>query len=218
MPGVQAVIDRVRAACLAAGRDPSEVTIVAAAKTRTNDEIQAVVDAGITDIGENRVQEFLEKSDVVTGARWHLIGHLQSNKINKVVGQVALIHSIDSLDLAERIAARARTLGIIQPILIEVNISGEATKHGFLAEQVPEAVARLAELDGLDVLGFMAMPAPNDDAAERFRQVRELRDSVRTARLPLSELSIGMSGDLEAAIAEGATLVRPGTALFGPRE
>ncbi|MFP5224132.1 MAG: YggS family pyridoxal phosphate-dependent enzyme [Actinomycetota bacterium] len=208
---------RLEQACRSSGRDPDEVRVVAAAKTRSAEQVQAVVDLGITDIGENRVQELVSKRTRVSGATWHLIGPLQSNKVAKVVGKVELIHSIDSVALANKVAERARSLGVVQAVLLEVNISSDPSKHGFEVAASAEAAGEIAAMPGLALRGLMAIPARDDMASERFAELRRIRDELASRGLSLPELSMGMSADLEAAVAEGATLVRPGTALFGPR-
>jgi hypothetical protein len=194
------------------GRDPDEVTIVAVTKGFGPDVCQAALDAGLTILGENRVQEALGKMAAVHGARWHLIGHLQTNKVGQAAGRFALIHSVDSPHLAARLArADAK-----QAVLVEVNAAREPQKSGVDPDG---AMALIEEVSTqLDLRGLMAMGPANGDPTPSFRELSRLRDEAqqRLGRsLPI--LSMGMSGDFEAAIAAGSTMVRLGQVLFGPR-
>lgn len=211
--GAPAVLDRIAAAARGCGRDPGAVTLVAAAKTVPPDRVLA---AGVADVGENRAQELIAKQDALAGypIRWHFIGRLQRNKVRHLVGRVVLIHSIDSLSLGEVVAARARALGGVQDVLVEVNTSGERNKAGAAPEDAPQLVGALRRLDGIAVRGLMTVPAeaPPDRARPAFRLLDRLADD-----LGLEHRSMGMSGDFEAAVEEGATIVRVGTAIFGPR-
>jgi pyridoxal phosphate enzyme (YggS family) len=215
---VKAVIE---SACERAGRSSSEVTLVAVAKTFPADRVAAAIDAGATDIGENRAQELKEKAAVLGDrARWHFIGPLQTNKVRQVVGIASLIHSVDRFGLGEAIARRARSLDLVQDVLIEVNIAGEASKAGI---EPPHAVAMATELDaleGLRVVGLMAIPPQAgipEEARPYFKELAALRNTVRDHVGGATHLSMGMSGDFEVAVEEGATLVRVGRAIFGPR-
>jgi hypothetical protein len=217
----EAVQERVDAAALRAGRDPGEVTLVAVSKTWPADVVAAAADAGIPVFGENRAQELKEKHSVLgSRVRWHFVGPLQSNKVRAVVGVAELVHSVDRYGLAEAIARRARSLGVVQDVLVEVNVGGEATKHGV----EPAAAVRLAEevaaLEGISVRGLMAIPPrAGDPEATRpyFRDLASLRDLAAASVPGAIELSMGMSADFEVAIEEGATIVRVGEAIFGPR-
>lgn len=213
--GVRARID---AAARAVGRDPAAITIVAATKTRTVSEIDAVVAAGISDLGENRVQDWLAKRDAVEGQdlRWHLLGALQRNKVSKVVGAVHLVHGLTDLKVAEAIDRRARTIGVVQAVLLEVNTSRQATKAGVSLDEAPAAARRIAALEGLRLAGYFTVASMTDPEA-CFERLARLRELLRPELPQAIELSMGMSDDLEAGIAHGATLVRPGTALFGAR-
>ena len=223
---VQAVQAKIEAAALAAGRDPKEVTLCAATKVQTDDTIRAAIAAGIRVCGENRVQELTAhlEADAYAGARVHFIGHLQTNKVKQVVGKVELIHSVDSERLLRAIDAQADKLGIRQDILLEVNIAREESKGGCLPEEVP-ALAELAQsLGHLRLRGLMAIPPISPEpGANRpyFAAMRQLfvdmRGKMSDNQNDIDCLSMGMSGDFEDAIREGATLVRVGTALFGPR-
>lgn len=213
---VEALRTRIAAAARAAGREPGSITIVAATKTRTLDELAAVLAAEIGDLGENRVQEWLDKRAHLPDARWHLIGPLQRNKAGKVAGQVALVHALDDPGVAEALDRRAAEIGAIQPVLLQVNTSGEASKAGLAPEDAEDAARRVAALGSLELRGWCTV-ASIADPAGCFARLAALRDRLRAAHPGAVELSMGMSDDLEAAIAHGATMVRPGTALFGPR-
>lgn len=197
------------------------VTIVAVTKTHGPEAILAALAAGLTDIGENRVQEALAKQDVLgpVPVTWHLIGTLQRNKARHAVGRFALIHSVDRLELAGELQRRIPT-GSRQPILVQVNCSGEPQKGGVEPDALPEMLAAIAQLDRLDPRGLMTMAALTEDAREQrraFGLLRELRDAAQREGYRLPELSMGMSGDYTVAVEEGATLVRLGTVLFGER-
>lgn len=217
-----AVRARVEAACRRAGRDPAGVALVAVSKTMSAATIREAYDAGQARFGENRVQEALEKIDALgPGPEWHLIGHLQRNKARHAVGRFALIHSIDDVDLARELDRRALRLGIVQKVLVQTNLAGEASKHGADAESALPLVEEVLRLDALDLQGLMIIPPPaaSPDAARPwFRRLREVRDAAaaRTGR-ELPELSMGMTDDFEAAVEEGATIVRVGRAIFGER-
>jgi len=230
-----AVQARVAAACERAGRPAGDVTIVAVSKTHPADAIRAAFAAGANDFGENYAQELATKLAELTAApplgapespgsrahalRWHYIGRLQRNKAKLVAGKVALVHAVDSVELADELARRAG--GAIQPILLAVNLAGEATKGGVTAEAAPALAAALAAVTGCSLDGLMTMPPPSDDAeASRpyFTGLRALRDRLADQLgRPLPILSMGMSHDFEVAVACGATHVRIGTAIFGSR-
>jgi PLP dependent protein len=223
---------RLRLAAERAGRNLAEITLVAVSKTHGPDLVTEAARAGLRDFGENRVEEAGPKMQAVSAPdlRWHMVGHIQSRKAKEVIqAQFALIHSVDSVKLAERLSGLAAAAGRVQPILLECNVSGEASKEGFLAQteadwqaRRPEFAAMLA-LPGVRVQGLMTMaPVVPDPEAARpvFRRLREWRDYLRI-HLPQGdwrELSMGMTDDFEPAIAEGATLVRIGRAIFGQRE
>jgi PLP dependent protein len=197
------------------------VTIVAVTKTHGPEAVAAAVAAGLTDVGENRVQEALAKQDLLgpVPVRWHLVGTLQRNKARHAVGRFALIHSVDRLELAGELHRRAPA-GPRQAILLQVNCSGEPQKGGVEPDGLPELLARVAQLDRLELRGLMTMAALTDEVREQrraFAQLRELRDSARRDGHALPELSMGMSGDFAVAVEEGATIVRLGTVLFGER-
>ena len=224
---VQTVLSQVRQAAIAAGRDPEEITLCAATKVQTDEAIQAAIAAGVQVCGENRVQELTAHlaANAYAGAREvHFIGHLQTNKVKQVVGQVDLIHSVDSERLLRAIDAQADKLGLVQDVLLEVNIAREESKGGCAPEEVHALAALAGELGHVRLRGLMAIPpitaAPGENRPF-FQAMRELFVDIRTKmsdnQSDINCLSMGMSGDFPDAIAEGATLVRVGTALFGPR-
>jgi PLP dependent protein len=220
----QTVRARVDRACEAARRDPAEVAIIAVSKTHPPAAVREVVAAGATDVGENYAQELAAKRAACSGVgvRWHFIGRLQRNKAKLVAGQVALVHAVDSAELAAELGKRAGAAGVaVQPLLLAINAAGEATKGGITA-QTAESVARaIIATPGVRLDGLMTMPPPADDPeASRpfFEALRTLRDRLAdTLGLALPVLSMGMSDDFEVAIGCGATHVRIGTAIFGAR-
>jgi pyridoxal phosphate enzyme (YggS family) len=206
---------RIARACERAGRSRDEVTLVAVSKTFPADFIDEAIEAGITEVGENRVQEARDKKPLVRGsARWHLIGHLQSNKSKDAVKLFEVIESVDSLELAEKIAKAATAAGKRQELLVQINIGNEPQKSGIAPDEVDTTVKKIVALDGVDARGLMAIPpAVGADAIRPFfRELRMMRDSTG-----LRELSMGMSEDFEIAIEEGSTMVRVGRAIFGSR-
>lgn len=219
---LQAVRDRIARAAQAAGRDSAEVALLAVSKTWPLASVLDAAAAGQTAFGENYVQEGMDKA-LATADRnleWHFIGPLQSNKTRPVAEHFAWVHSVDRLKIAERLSAqRPESLPPLQ-VCVQVNVSGEASKSGCRPDETLALCRAVAALPNLKLRGLMAIPEPADDeAAQRapFRRLRELRDAVVAAGIPLDTLSIGMSHDLEAAVAEGATIVRIGTAIFGER-
>ncbi len=215
-----AVEDRLSAACRRAGRQRSEVTLVAVTKTVTAEVAAFLPGLGIHDLGESRPQELWRKAEVVPLVRWHLIGHLQRNKIERTLPLLSRIHSVDSLRLIRALEAAAETWADPRPLpaLLEFNVSREASKHGFAPEELDDIAAALAVLKYVRVDGLMTMAAYEDDPERTrptFAALRELRDRLAAAiRRPLPHLSMGMSNDFEIAVEEGATLVRLGTVLF----
>jgi hypothetical protein len=214
---------RIEAACARAGRDPASVTLVGVTKTVAVPTIRAALDAGLTVLGENRVQEALPKLDALPGARWHFIGELQRNKARRVAERFELIHSVDSLRLGETLARVGEELGRPVAALVEVNLGGEATKAGIEPEELEPLLRALAGRPGLALRGLMAVPPPVDDpeqARPYFRRLAELARAAAALGLPgvaMDQLSMGMTHDFEVAIEEGATFVRVGTGLFGNR-
>jgi pyridoxal phosphate enzyme (YggS family) len=220
LPGrVAEVRDRIAAASARGGRG-EEVRLVAVTKTFGPEAVRAASAAGVEDVGENKVQEALDKMDVAgVAVRWHLIGHLQRNKV-RWLERFALLHSVDSLRLAGAIDAWARSRGAVVEALVQVNVAGEETKGGFEPQELPAAAERLRELVGLRVRGVMTMaPYTEDERVLRgtFGGARDAREVLRAAGHPATELSMGMSNDFEIAVEEGSTCVRLGTILFGAR-
>jgi PLP dependent protein len=223
---IAANLKEVRAAIIAAaqraGRDPGAVRLVAVSKTVDLERLRAAVAAGQDLFGENYLQEARDKiATVGRQVSWHLVGHLQSNKARGAVELFDLIHAVDRLKLARALSAAAALLGKVQDVLIQVNQGGETTKSGVRPEEAPALLQEVARLPHLRVVGLMTMPPwfPDPEAARPyFRALRELRNDLRgLTGLPLTELSMGMSGDFAVAVEEGATLVRVGTAIFGTR-
>jgi pyridoxal phosphate enzyme (YggS family) len=217
---------RIEACARQNGRDPAEITLVAVGKTYPPDVLRRAVEAGVRDLGENRVQEAEAKIKELSReqARWHLIGHLQANKARRAVALFDCIHSIDTVSLARRLDRLCREEGRDElPVLVQVNLAGEETKSGAREEELPELVSAVTACERLHLIGLMTLP-PFFEEAERarpyFQRLRELRDAL-ASRLDFGggrgELSMGMSHDYEVAIEEGATMVRIGTAIFGER-
>jgi pyridoxal phosphate enzyme (YggS family) len=223
---LERVQERIREAAVGCGRDPETVKLVAVSKTVPLNLVQAGIKAGATILGENYVQEASQKIEALQGedVSWHLVGHLQSNKAKHAVKLFDLIHSVDSFKLAKELDRRSHAIDKVQPILIQVNISGEQTKSGIETDEALALIREVAPLENVAVRGLMTMPPYfNAPALVRpyFRALRALQSQVREEAIrnvDMSELSMGMTGDFEAAIEEGATLVRIGTAIFGKRE
>lgn len=223
MSDVAARVEQVRAriadAAGAVGRDPAEVTLVAVSKTHPPRLLRAAVAAGVVDLGENRTEELTAKQPHVQGVRWHFVGRLQTRAANEVVGVADLVHSVGRRKLVDRIERLAAERDVVQRILLQVNVADDPAKAGCSLTQVDDLVAYAAALPHVEVAGLMTMPPlpppdvdPNEAARPVFETLRETAD-----RLDLSELSMGMSADLDAAVAAGATLVRVGSAVFGER-
>jgi PLP dependent protein len=216
---------RIAAAAASAGRDPSSVQLIAVSKTFPIDAIREAYAAGQRDFGENKVQEGLQKSATSADLpiRWHLLGHLQTNKARKAVSAFAVIQSVDGVELLQKLDRAAGESGRAPELLIQVDLAGEATKFGVPPGEVPRLLEAAAACRAARVVGLMTLPPiPDtpDDARPWFRRLRDLRDEWLAAGVPapmLRELSMGMSGDFEVAIQEGATMVRVGTAIFGSR-
>ena len=216
---VDAVLRRMRRAAEQAGRDPQDVTLLAVSKLQPVDAIRAALRAGLVDFGESRAQELVQKVRALAGEplRWHFVGRLQRNKVRDVVGTVALIHSVDRLELAADVAARARRLGVVQPVLVQVNAGDDPAKAGVPVADAAGLVAAVCDLDGLRCEGLMTVPALDRDPRGAFERLRGLRDDLVARHPTVTHLSMGMSNDFEVAISCGATIVRVGQALFGPR-
>jgi hypothetical protein len=220
-----ALLARIQSAAAAAGRAGGGIRLVAVSKTFPSEAIRQAIAAGVSDIGENYIQEARDKFEALQGTavKWHFIGRLQTNKAKQAVRMFDLIHTLDSYKLALELDRCARRLHKIQPVLIQVNVAGEATKAGVAPEEALSLVRQAGALENIAVKGLMTMP-PYSNAPERvrpfFAALRQLRDRIRheeISNIGMEELSMGMTGDFEAAVAEGATLVRIGTAVFGER-
>lgn len=213
-----AVDARIAAACRRAGRERSAVTLVAVTKTVPTDVAALLPRLGVADLGESRPQELWRKAEAVPAARWHLVGHLQRNKVERTAPLVALLHSVDSHRLLDILDAFGRGRGSPVPVLLEVNCSREAAKGGFAPEEIPTLGDKVMSEEGVQVEGLMTMAAYREDPEDcraTFAELRTLRDRLRGATgLPLPHLSMGMSNDFEVAVEEGATLVRIGTTIF----
>lgn len=222
---VRAVFDEIQRAAVRAGRAPESVRLLAASKTVTVERLREAVDAGVRHLGENRLQEALQKIEALDreGVVWHFIGTLQRRKVKSVVGRFETIHSVDSLGLAEEINRQAKTIGMRQRVLLEVNLGGESSKGGFAPPELAAALPALSAFEQLDIRGLMAIPPPMptaEDARPYFRQLRQLAQALTAQgcrNINMQELSMGMSHDYAVAIEEGATYVRVGTAIFGAR-
>lgn len=222
---VHQILDRMRCAAERVGRSPDTVRLVAATKTVPAERIREGLAAGLTLLGENRMQEALSKVALLRdlSPRWHFIGQLQRRKVRDAIGTFELIHSVDSVELAQEISRRAGLAGVKQAVLLEVNIAGEASKAGFSPQQLMQSLGLLGDLPHLRIQGLMTIPPQTerpDDARPYFRDLRELGTRIeaeQVSSLVMQEFSMGMSQDFEVAIEEGATLVRVGTAIFGAR-
>ncbi len=222
---IREVKEKISAAALRAGRNPSDIMLMGVTKTVDDERIMEAIRAGIDIIGENYVQEARRKIDKMDRPLpWHLIGHLQTNKAKYAVKLFDMVHSVDRTSLARELNRRAGIAGTMLHILIEVNVSGEESKSGVAADQAAGLVRETAELPNLKIMGLMTM-APwfdnQEEARPYFRRLRELRDALVNANIPgieMKELSMGMSGDYEVAVEEGATIVRIGTRIFGARK
>ena len=217
---VASVRARIARSAARSGRHPEDVLLVAVSKTFPVDAIREAVEAGVTDLGENRAQELQQKAGLLEGVRWHFVGHLQSNKVRHVVGVASLVHSVDGARVAQAIGKRARALQTTQDVLIEVNVSGEASKQGVEPEHLRALVEEVEAIEGVALRGLMTMPPlPESPESSRpyLRRLAELREQLEDVAPEAGELSMGMTRDLEVAVEEGATIVRVGEAIFGPR-
>ena len=211
-------------ACERSGRNPEEVTLIAVSKTKPVEMLQEVYNEGIRDFGENYVQELADKIEIMPkDIRWHMIGHLQRNKVKYLVGKVACIHSVDSLRLAEVINERSIKLGVVTEIMAEVNIAGEESKFGFTRDEVFDFAEKVSTMEGVKLVGLMtSAPDVNDPEENRqyFREMKSLSVDINEKNINninITELSMGMTNDYIVAVEEGATHVRVGTAIFGAR-
>ncbi|PKM81658.1 MAG: YggS family pyridoxal phosphate-dependent enzyme [Firmicutes bacterium HGW-Firmicutes-14] len=220
---IREVLEEVGKAAARANRDPSEIEIVAVTKTVPVEKIEEAVDSGLTILGENRVQELIDKYSLLDGVKWHLIGHLQKNKVKYITDKVSLIHSLDSVALAEQISGRLDLLKQEMAVLVQVNVAGEDTKFGIGPEETADFIDHVRQIPGVRVKGLMTI-APYVSNPEEvrpvFRRLRTLAEEVKTIGFPgveMQHLSMGMSNDYTVAVEEGATLIRLGTVIFGQR-
>ena len=218
------VLHNIKNACDKAGRNKEDVTLIAVSKTKPVEMLQEIYDAGCRDFGENKVQEIMDKYDKLpSDIRWHMIGHLQTNKVKYIVDKVYMIHSVDSMKLAKEISKEALKKNVTVKILLEVNVAKEESKFGMMSEEVKNFYKEVIDLPGLEVCGLMTI-APYAENAEENRQyfvnlkqlVVDIADE-KTDNKSIGELSMGMTGDYEVAVEEGATYVRVGTGIFGER-
>ena len=219
------VEQNIKEACVRSGRERSAVKLIAVSKTKPVSLLQEAYDCGCRDFGENHVQEIVEKYDKLPkDIRWHMIGHLQKNKVKYIIDKVCMIHSVDSYDLAREISKRALNAGIVMPILIEVNTGGEESKSGISPENTIDMIKRISILPGIEVHGLMTVPPIakiSEDNRTFFRMLYKLSVDINEQKIDnikMGELSMGMSGDYQTAIEENATFVRVGTAIFGARD
>lgn len=216
---------RVSEACERSGRQCSDITIIAVSKTKPAEMVEELTKIGVTNFGENKVQEMCRKIESIDKPlNWHLIGHLQRNKVKYIVDKAYMIHSVDSLRLANEIQKEALKAGVSCKVLVEVNIGGEESKNGITAEEAPELVKAISKLSNVKIMGLMTVAPPakeSEDNRKYFAEMKKLFEDIKSMDIPnveMKELSMGMTGDFEAAIEEGATMVRIGTAIFGERD
>ncbi len=221
---LEQVQQNIKEACIRVGRDPKEVTLIAVSKTKPNEILQEAYDAGVRVFGENKVQELVGKIDSLPkDIQWHMIGHLQRNKVKYIAGKVSLIHSVDSFRLAEEINIQAKKRQIIIPILVEVNIAEENSKFGVRAEDTKELIRQISQLNGVSVMGLMTIAPYVVDSEENrpfFHKIKELAIDIQKENIDnvsMQILSMGMTNDYVVAVEEGATMVRVGTGIFGER-
>ncbi len=215
---------RITRACERSGRERSEVTLISVSKTKPAEMLQEAYDAGSRDFGENKPQEIREKyPQLPTDIRWHMIGHLQRNKIKYIIDKVCMIHSVDSIRLAEAIDEEAKKHGIIMPVLIEVNVAEEESKFGIHLDEAESLIRQISELSNIQVQGLMTIAPFTENAEDNriyFRKLRNLYVDIKDKNIDnvnMCNLSMGMTGDYEVAVEEGATMVRVGTGIFGAR-
>ena len=218
------VRERVREACLRAGRAPEDVTLIAVSKTKPAQAVQEAYDAGARDFGENKVQEILQKKPVLPqDIRWHMIGHLQRNKVHQVIGKAVLIHAVDSLRLAEQIESEAAKRDLDVDVLLEINVAKEESKYGFFLEDAEEAIRAISAFPHVHIKGLMTIAPFVENPEENrgiFKKLYQFSGDINDKNIDnvtMGVLSMGMSGDFEVAIEEGATMVRVGTSIFGAR-
>lgn len=220
------IVKRIEVTCKKAGRNPNDITLIAVSKTVESPKVREALEAGIDNLGENRVQELIKKYEDLkdTDIKWHMIGHLQKNKVKYIIDKTVLIHSVDSLSLAEEIDKRAKNKGLVANVLIELNIGEEESKFGIKEENVYDFIKSLENFENIRVLGLMTV-APfcenPEDVRWVFKKMKDIYDKISTMNLKNAEmkyLSMGMTNDFEVAIEEGSNMIRIGTAIFGARK
>lgn len=215
---IESIRERIAKAAATVGRDPREIKLVAVTKLHTPQEINEAIDAGITDAGENKVQELVDKYDKVKHVNWHLIGHLQTNKVKYIIDKVCLIHSVDSLHIAKEIDKRAAQHGISADVLVQINTAGEETKFGVSTAEADPLIEQIREeCPNVNVKGIMCI-APYAEDTESVRKYFAAAKEIYDRHGDFTVLSMGMSHDFEAAVKEGSNLVRIGTSIFGQRD
>lgn len=215
---IESIRERIAKAAATVGRDPREIKLVAVTKLHTPQEINEAIDAGITDAGENKVQELVDKYDKVKHVNWHLIGHLQTNKVKYIIDKVCLIHSVDSLHIAKEIDKRAAQHGISADVLVQINTAGEETKFGVSTAEADPLIEQIREeCPNVNVKGIMCI-APYAEDTESIRKYFAAAKEIYDRHGDFTVLSMGMSHDFEAAVKEGSNLVRIGTSIFGQRD
>lgn len=221
---IEQVQKRIHAACMRSGRSPKEVTLIAVSKTKPAELIKEAYDSGVREFGENKVQEMLAKElSLPSDIRWHMIGHLQTNKIKSLLGKTALIHSVDSLRLASQLEIEAAKQDVVADILLEINAAKEESKYGFFLEEAEHAIREIKDFPHVRIHGLMTI-APfvhnSEENRKIFKEIRQVYVDMKSKSIDnvnMNILSMGMSGDYETAIEEGATMVRVGTGIFGAR-
>lgn len=217
---IEKIRSDIKKACEISGRNYDDITILGVTKTVGTDDIMCAVNEGITELGENRVQEFLEKYDKIPNVKWHIIGHLQTNKVKYIIGKTKLIHSVDSVKLAEEIERLSKKAGVITDILIEVNISGEETKSGISEDEILPFLEKAENFSNVKVKGFMTMApkfAPEDEIRQIFKKLYKIFVDISQKKynnISMEYLSMGMSSDYVIAVEEGANIVRIGSKIF----
>ena len=223
---IDEIVKRIEDTCKKAGRNPNDITLIAVSKTVESPKVREALEAGIDNLGENRVQDLIKKYEDLkdTGIKWHMIGHLQKNKVKYIIDKTVLIHSVDSLSLAEEIDKRAKNKGLVANVLIELNIGEEESKFGIKEENVYDFIKSLEDFENIRVLGLMTV-APfcenPEDVRWVFKKMKDIYDKISTMNLKNAEmkyLSMGMTNDFEIAIEEGSNMIRIGTAIFGARK
>ena len=222
---IEEVRNQIQQAALKVNRNPEEITLIAVSKTYPSSAIKEAMETGCVDFGENHVQELCRKiEEIPEGVNWHLIGHLQTNKVKYIIGKTALIHSLDRMNLAEEIEKQSKKLGVVTKVLLEVNVANEESKHGFKMEEVMDAIKSISQMKHIQVEGLMTVAPFVEDPEENrtiFRKLYGLSVDIQKQKfdnISTRILSMGMSNDYKIAIEEGATMVRVGTAIFGNRD